>query len=184
MPPTDAELVRGCLTGDSTAVRALVERYQGDVFGLCVRMLRHAHDAEDACQEVFLRVFRSLKRWDNARPFRPWVLGIAVNRCRTRLSRLGNRPTLVEDLADAPAREPPRGDESEVAAAIRVAVDELRDDYKAVFVLFHEQGRSYEEIAEAIDRPVGTIKTWLHRARALILDRLKKLDLVSEATPP
>ena len=123
MPPSDAELVRGCLAGDPAAIRGVVERFQGDVFGLCVRMLRHAHDAEDASQEVFLRVFRSLKRWDNTRPLRPWVLGIAVNRCRTRLARSGNRPTLVEDLSDAPAREPPRGDEAEVAAAIRVAVD-------------------------------------------------------------
>jgi RNA polymerase sigma-70 factor (ECF subfamily) len=180
VPPTDAELVRGCLAGDPSAVRTLVERFQGDVYGLCVRMLRHAHDAEDASQEVFLRVFRSLKRWDRTRPLRPWVLGIAVNRCKTRLSRSGHRPTPVEDLSDAPAREPPRGDEAELAAAIRDAVDGLRDEYRAVFVLFHEQGRSYEEIAEAIDRPVGTVKTWLHRARAVILGHLKALNLVSE----
>jgi RNA polymerase sigma factor (sigma-70 family) len=127
-------------------------------------------------------VFRSLKRWDSTRPLRPWILGITVNRCRTRLSRKGNRPTLVEDLSDAPAREPPRGDENEVAAAVRMVVDTLRDDYKAVFVLFHEQGRSYEEIAESIERPVGTVKTWLHRARAMILEHLKKLNLVNEKT--
>jgi RNA polymerase sigma-70 factor (ECF subfamily) len=180
VPPTDAELVRGCLAGDPAAIRGLVERFQPDVYGLCLRMLRHTHDAEDASQEVFLRVFRSLKRWDSARPLRPWVLGIAVNRCRTRLSRGRVRPALVEDLSDAPAREPPRGNEAELAAAVRTAVDGLRDDYKAVFVLFHEQGRSYEEIAEAIDRPVGTVKTWLHRARALILDHLKALNLVSD----
>ena len=178
----EAALIERCATGDQSACAELVSAHQRMVFGLALHLLGDRDEALDVSQEVFLRVFRSLKRWDNTRPLRPWVLGIAVNRCKTRLARSGNRPKLVEDLSDAPAREPPRGDEAEVGAAIRVAVDTLRDDYRAVFVLFHEQGRSYEEIAEAIDRPIGTIKTWLHRARAMILDELKKRNLVSDTT--
>ena len=82
----DAILVRRCLKGDESAIQALVERYQSDVFGLCVRLLHHRHDAEDVTQEVFLRIFRSLKRWDSSRPLKPWVMGITVNRCRTWMS--------------------------------------------------------------------------------------------------
>src|SRR3712207_226810 len=96
----DATLVRRCLRNDTHAVRALVERFQGAVFGLCVRLLRHRHDAEDVTQEVFLRVFRSLRRWDAGRPLRPWVLGIAVNRCRTWLARRTHRHELADYLQD------------------------------------------------------------------------------------
>ena len=74
MAAEEAALVRRCLDGEAEAVRLLVERFQGDVYGLCVRLLSHRHDAEDVTQEVFLRVFRSLRRWDSSRPLRPWRL--------------------------------------------------------------------------------------------------------------
>jgi RNA polymerase sigma-70 factor (ECF subfamily) len=77
-------------------------------------------------------------------------------------------------------KQPPPDDGREVADAVRDAVDGLRDDYKAVFVMFHEQGRNYEEIAQAIDRPVGTVKTWLHRSRVIVLDYLKRFGLVPD----
>jgi RNA polymerase sigma-70 factor (ECF subfamily) len=177
---SDADLVRRCRAGDAAAMRTFVERFQSDVFGLGVRMLADRHDAEDVAQEVFLRAFRSLHRWDAARPLRPWIATICVNQCRTKLSRRKAKPKphpLVEDVAE---RAPPSDDGRELAGAVRGAVDELRDDYKVVFVMFHEQGRGYDDIAAAIDRPVGTVKTWLHRARAIVLDRLKGLGLVTD----
>ena len=73
---------------------------------------------------------------------------------------------------------------AEMAREIRAAVDALREEYREVFVLFHEQGQAYEEIAEAVGRPVGTVKTWLHRARLEILDRLRSRGLVSEEQVP
>ena len=80
MSADDALLVRRCLRGEAAAVQALVERFQAEVFGLCVRLLHHRQDAEDVTQEVFLRIFRSLRRWDSSRPLRPWIMGITVNR--------------------------------------------------------------------------------------------------------
>jgi RNA polymerase sigma-70 factor (ECF subfamily) len=160
----------------------LVERFQGDVFALCHRLLSHAHDAEDVTQEVFLRVFRSLVRWDSARPLRPWVLGIAVNRCRTWIGRRATRPELADYLHEAPDHRP-ADDSTELRTEIRAAVDALRDEYREVFILFHEQGQSYEEIAAAFDRPVGTIKTWLHRARLELLERLRTRGLVPDEQP-
>ena len=175
----DAVLVRRCLAGDPAACRALVERLQADVLGLCHRLLAHRHDAEDVAQEVFLRVFRSLRRWDSLRPLRPWVLGIAVNRCRTWVGRRGKGPELADYLHETPDRRP-ADDSTELRTEIRAAVDALRDEYREVFVLFHEQGRSYEEIAEVVDRPVGTVKTWLHRARLELLERLRTRGLVPD----
>jgi RNA polymerase sigma-70 factor (ECF subfamily) len=179
----DAALVKRCLSGEPAAARELVERFQSDVLAVCRRLLAHAHDAEDVAQEVFLRVFRSLSRWDSARPLRPWVLGIAVNRCRTWIGRRGRAPELADYLHEAPDRKP-ADDTAELAREIRAAVDALRAEYREVFVLFHEHGQPYEAIAQAVDRPVGTVKTWLHRARLEILERLRSRGLVPPEAEP
>ena len=179
----DATLVRRCLRNDPAAVRALVERFQGIVYGLCVRLLGHRHDAEDVTQEVFIRVFRSLRRWDSARPLQPWVLGIAANRCRTWMARAARRPAAVDYLDDTAAdprtellgrpMTPPSW-----PASWRGRWPTLRPDYRTAFVLFHERGQSYEAIAAALRRPVGTVKTWLHRARLELLDALRRRGMV------
>lgn len=174
-------LVRRCLRGDSTAVRQLVERFQAEIFGLCVRLLNHRQDAEDVTQEVFLRIFRSLKGWDPSRPLKPWVTSIAVNRCRTWLTQRARRPELVDYLQDTVAGPTP-DDSTELLREIHAALGQLRLEYRTVFVLFHEQGRPYEEIAEVLERPVGTIKTWLHRARLEILERLRSRGMVPAET--
>jgi RNA polymerase sigma-70 factor (ECF subfamily) len=180
MTADDVTLVRRCLRGDAASIEALVERFKTEVFGLCVRLLNHRHDAEDVTQEVFLRVFRSLKGWDSTRPLKPWVMGIAVNRCRTWLAARSRRPELVNYLHETvPA--PTADDSAELMLEIQSAVAELRLEYRTVFVLFHEQGQPYEDIAAVLERPVGTIKTWLHRARIEILDRLRRRGMVNDA---
>ena len=179
----DAALVRRCLRNDAGAVRALVERFQAEVYGLCVRLLGHRHDAEDVTQEVFLRVFRSLRRWDPSRPLRPWVMGIAVNRCRTWMAQRLRRPEPVDYLQDTEAGPAPDAS-TELVAESRDAVAALRPDYRSVFVLFHEHGHPYDEIAAAMDRPVGTVKTWLHRARLEVLEHLKRRGMVTDETLP
>lgn len=177
MSADDTALVRRCLRGDAEAVRALVDRFQAEVYGLCVRLLNHRHDAEDVTQEVFLRIFRSLRKWDCTRPLRPWIMGIAVNRCRTWLAQRARRPELADYLHET-AAAPPADDSAELVSEIQAALRQLRPDYRSVFVLFHEHGHPYEEIAEALGRPVGTIKTWLHRARLEVLDYLRRRGMV------
>jgi RNA polymerase sigma factor (sigma-70 family) len=175
----EATLVQRCLRGEADAVRALVVRFQAEVYGLCVRLLSHRHDAEDVAQEVFLRVFRSLRRWDSTRPLKPWIMGITVNRCRTWLTQRSRRPELADYLQDT-AASPPADDSAELLHEIQSALDALRPDYRSVFVLFHEHGQPYEDIAEALERPVGTIKTWLHRARTEVLEHLRRRGMVAE----
>ncbi len=178
MSADEAALVKRCLRGDAEAIRSLVDRFQSEVYGLCVRLLTNRHDAEDVTQEVLLRVFRSLRRWDAARPLKPWIIGIAVNRCRTWLAQRGRRPELSDYLHETVAA-PAVDDSVELLREIRAATADLRDEYREVFILFHEQGQPYELIAEALDRPVGTIKTWLHRARQAVLERLRRRGMIA-----
>jgi RNA polymerase sigma-70 factor (ECF subfamily) len=179
VPNEEVILVQRCLRGEPAAIRQLVERFQGEVYGLCVRLLHHRHDAEDVAQEVFLRVFRSLRRWDAARPLRPWIMGITVNRCRTWMSQRLRRPEVVEYLQDTVAAQV-TDDSRELAAEIDCAVRSLRMEYRTAFILYHEQGQPYDEIAVVLGRPVGTVKTWLHRARVQVLDHLRSRGMVPQ----
>jgi RNA polymerase sigma-70 factor (ECF subfamily) len=106
-------------------------------------------------------------------------MSITVNRCRTWLSQRGRRPEPVDYLHDT-AEARPADDSTELAAGIRDALARLRLDYRTAFTLFHEQGLPYEDIAQAMDKPVGTIKTWLHRARVELLEDLQKRGLIPE----
>src|SRR5262249_31266712 len=118
----DAALVRRCLRGHADAMQALVDRFQAEVYGLCVRILTHRHDAEDVTQEVFLRIFRSLRRWDSARPLKPWVMSIAINRCRTWLAQRTRRPELADYLQET-AVSPPADDSIELVREIQAALN-------------------------------------------------------------
>jgi len=185
--PDEAELVQRCLNGDEAALRAFVERYEGITFNLCLRMLRHREDAEDVVQDVFVRVFRNLHRWDPERPLRPWLLTIAANRCRTALERRGKLPVqndLAVDLAGE-RREHSRFREQEfdIAEEMERVLEGLREEYRMCFVLFYQQELSYEEIGSVMDRPQGTVKIWLHRARAQIIERLRERGFGESQVP-
>jgi RNA polymerase sigma factor (sigma-70 family) len=176
---TEGELVQACLLEHAPSMREMVERFQADVFGLCCRLLGDRHEAEDVAQEVFLRVFRSLHRWDTARALKPWIVGITVNRCRTFLAKRARRPIPSATLHEQPARLE-EDHCQELLGEIRTGLSGLRPEFREVFILFHEQGLPYEEIAQAMERPVGTIKTWLHRARLQVLHHLQARGLVDE----
>ncbi len=172
----DPALVEALQVGDPQAPRLLIERYQGVVFGLCYRMLSHRQDAEDVAQETFLRALRAIAGFDPTRPIRPWLLEIAANRCRTTLARRARRPALssAEPIEDQVDPRPGLADPDDLAGELERGLQGLRPDYRMVFVLFHEQNLSYEEIAQTVARPVGTVKTWLHRARAQLAEDLSR----------
>src|SRR5580693_8270617 len=115
-------------------MQAMVDRFQTPVYSLCVRLLSHRHDAEDVTQEVFLRVFRSLRRWDSSRPLKPWIMGIAVNRCRTWMTQRIRRPELADYLQET-AASAPADDSAELLHEIQAALGELRPEYRSVFVM-------------------------------------------------
>jgi RNA polymerase sigma-70 factor (ECF subfamily) len=167
-------LVDALRAGDPEAARNLVDRYQGLLFGVCLRMLRHRQDAEDVLQDTLLRALRGIRGFDSRRPLRPWLLGIAANRCRTAIGRRLKRPHSSDEFTAHADPRPGLTDPDGLGGELQNAIERLRPDYRMVFILFHENGLPYEEISEAVGRPIGTVKTWLHRARAELAEYLAR----------
>jgi RNA polymerase sigma-70 factor (ECF subfamily) len=173
----ELQLIDRCLAGEQAAMTEFVERFRTPVFGLAYRMLGHHHDAEDVSQESFVRALRSLHHWDRSRSVLPWLLAIVGNRCRTLLAARRKRPStglVANQLADS--RIEPQT--QTLAEEVALGLAGLRVEYRQAFLLFHEQQLSYQEIADSMGKPLGTIKTWVHRGRRELVERLKARGVV------
>ncbi len=179
MVGNEVELVRRCLVKDEPSLRAFIQNYQQLIFGLCFRMLGHRQDAEDVTQDVFLRVFRSLDRWDQTRPLKPWLMTIAANRCRTALQQRSRRPLHTEFIPEL-AQTAHREETIDLAEELQLALETLREDQRICFVLFYQQELGCAEIAEVMECPEGTVKIWLHRARHELADHLRRRGILPE----
>ncbi|MHC2067811.1 RNA polymerase sigma factor [Bremerella sp. T1] len=165
-------LVDQCMEGNQSAVSEFVRRFRNQVYLLCYRMVGEHHEAEDMAQETFLRVFRNLHRWDRNRPIEPWIMTIAGNRCRTHLAQRNRRPIACESQDHV---EDHRGTDHRgelLAEEVQLALSHVREEYRMAFLLFHDHQMSYGEIAEQMECPLGTVKTWVHRARRELVQRL------------
>ncbi len=172
------QLIRRCLAGDQKAMIDLVDQFRGQVFGLCYRMLGHRQDAEDAAQETFVRALRNLRSWDPNRDFEPWLLAIAGNRCRTALTRRMRKPPARSLTEPLPAREADGQAAQQLAEEVALALSMLRKQYRQAFLLFHQHELSYAEIAQSLQCPIGTVRTWIHRARRELIRALQAREVV------
>jgi RNA polymerase sigma-70 factor (ECF subfamily) len=195
-PTVSAEgaLARAAARGDKGAFSRLVDLHQRPVYGLCLRLLRDGEEARDAAQETFVRAFAAVATYDAGQPFAPWLLRIARNHCLDVLRRRlpsGRRLELDADPADgavgpeiADEAVPPADEVLErrrTAATLEAAVGALPPNYREVVHLFHVEQMSYKEIAATMDVPIGTVMTWLHRARARLRASLEAS--AAEGTP-
>jgi len=173
-------LISRCLSGEQSAIGELVARYRAQVYGLCLRMLGQHQDAEDVLQETFVRAVRSLRNWDSQREFGPWLLAIAGNRCRTALAARRRRPTALANLGEWADDRPADPPGTPVVEEVRTALAELRDEYRQAFLLYHLEQRGYAEISQILNCPIGTVKTWVHRARLELIETLRKRGTMEE----
>ena len=173
----DAQLVERVVAGDGEAFRQLVERHQRPVYGLLLRMVRSPALAEDLAQETLIKAYRAIATFDRGRQFSSWLFKIAHNTAIDHLRK--NRPPTVpletNDterldplalLATSESQSPEaRARGRDLGEALQEALMELRPDYREAVLLRFQQGLPYNEIAEILDLPLGTVKTHLHRAR-------------------
>lgn len=184
-PARDAGLVARARDGDRAAFDELVKRHEDRVYNMALRMLGNPDDALDLAQEVFLSAYRALKGFESKSLFSTWIYRVTVNRCRDELRRRSTvkhtRPRPLAADADDPPMDPPSRAASPAEAAIAresealvaAAVAALPEEAREALVLRDVEGLAYEEIAEVLEVPVGTVRSRLHRARCLLRDRLR-----------
>jgi len=168
--------VKLCLAGDADAYAVLVERYGGRVYNLALRITDDPDAAKDCAQEAFIRAYRALHRYDPSRPFAPWLFRIATNTSLNHLRRWHAKGEPIDEPPDVPG-EPEEGPEAtavrrDEVAEVVAAMAELPPAYRAALTLRHMQQLSYQEVADTLGLPLGTVKTHLHRARAALKARL------------
>ena len=173
---TDQDVVQRCLAGDPDAFATLVERYGGRVYNVALRITNDPDAANDCAQEAFIRAYRALHQYDPALPFGPWLYRIATNASLNYVQRWRGHETAVEELPES-ADEPDDRPEAttlrrEEVAEVVAAMADLPAAYRAALTLRHMQQLSYQEVADALGIPLGTVKTHLHRARAALKARL------------
>ena len=179
MNPTDATLVEQALAGSQDAYRALVERHSRAVLTLVARMVRDQGVAEELAQDAFVKAFGALRSFDSSYKFSNWILRIAHNVAIDHLRKA--RPPIVSIDDDASGREmadvlADRREPSAFDRAVRrdfrddldAALATLRPEFRRLIVLRYLEDMSYEDIAEVVGLPLGTVKSHLHRARAAL----------------
>jgi RNA polymerase sigma-70 factor (ECF subfamily) len=177
----DQEVVALAKAGKEAAYRELLRRYERPVFSLIFRMVRDRSLAEDLAQETFVKVLNALGSYRPEYKFSSWIFKIANNAAIDQLRRReldtlsldGSPEARTADEIEATALQATDRAESpleelesrETGAAIERAIGRLRPEYRTCILLRHVEGRSYEEIADVMDLPLGTVKTYIHRAR-------------------
>lgn len=188
---SDHDLVTRAQQGSEKAYRELLARYQRPVFSIIFRMIRDREQAEDLAQETFVRVFNHIGRYDPRYKFSSWIFKIATNLTidwirRKELKTVsidGSRNATSSEEMEATAITIASDDENpeellearELGEEIEEAIGKLRPEYRAAILLRHVEGREYQEIAEIMSLPLGTVKTYIHRGRNELRDSLQHL---------
>jgi RNA polymerase sigma-70 factor (ECF subfamily) len=191
VPLTDQEVVAWALQGHERAYRDLMRRYERPVFSLVYRMVRDREQAEDLSQEAFVKAFNALDRYKPEFKFSSWMFKIANNvaidflrkrqldtlaiegdRKATTVQQAEDTALQIADKSEIPLEEM---EARELGGAIEEAIGRLRPEYRACILLRHVEDKPYEEIAQILDLPLGTVKTYIHRARAELKDALGEL---------
>ncbi len=191
-PLSDDELVAAAQGGDRNALDQLLRRHYDRIYAVCRRVTGGTRDADDACQEALIKITRSIPRFDGRAAFSTWAYRIATNASLDELRKRKRRPMLHSvhpgrdgdgpDDDGAPELVDPMAAKRVDAVADRLAIDEalgeLSDDFKAAVVLRDVADLDYDEIADVLDIPVGTVKSRIARGRAALADRLRLDELL------
>ncbi|MEX0991286.1 MAG: sigma-70 family RNA polymerase sigma factor [Actinomycetota bacterium] len=168
----DRDLVSRYLAGDPHAFDELVRRHEQRVYNLAYRMLGRREDARDAAQDAFVSALRKLPTFRGEAAFSTWLHRVTVNACYDILRKRKRDPDLVE-VPEGPATGSDPSDVAAAAVDVQRALLGVPEEYRAVLILHDAQDLSYEEIANILSVPVGTVKSRLHRGRVALGELLE-----------
>jgi RNA polymerase sigma-70 factor (ECF subfamily) len=184
----DRELIAQAMTGDERAYRALLVKYEHAVYNICYKMVRDREEARDLSQEAFTKVFSMLDRYNPAYAFSNWLLKITSNLCidamrKRRVDTLPMDEPIRSSGGDIERQYPSPRDtpdktliKKERMAMLSRAIDALPAHYRIMIVLRHQEDLSYDDIAEVLDIPLGTVKARIHRAREMLKTMVEDKD--------
>lgn len=183
-----AELVALAKRGDMDAFEALILQHEKIVYNIAFRMMDGGEDVKDMAQEVFLKVYRNLERFDGKSAFSTWIYRIAVNTCIDEIRKRKGKQTYsldaeLEDedgnykkqFADEGGRPEEEMLQKELRGEVLAALETLSPEHKAAVILRDIRGYSYEEIAEMMQMPLGTVKSRISRGRAQLKEEILKI---------
>ncbi len=171
-PLWEQHLIIRAQAGDVTAFESLVALHRQAIFSQAIRMLRDWDDAQDAVQETFLKACRALHNFEAGRPMLPWLLRICGNCCVDMIRTRKVAPDTLENhefsLSDTKANVAEGVESSMGVEDVENAISRLPDRYREIVLMRHFRHMDVNEIACVLNKPEGTIKSWLFRARALL----------------
>ena len=162
---SDHDLVKRAKRQDAEAFSVLVQRHQHVVYNLAYRYMRDANLAEDMAQEAFLKGFRLLKGFRGDCSFSTWMYRVTCSVCLTEIARRKKRGEVMLDVHHGGTYENTQAESQDRADIIRRCVTELPERYATIITMYYLKEMPYEEIAAAMSIPLGTLKTWMFRAR-------------------
>lgn len=175
----EERVLEACRGGDAAAYHQLVDAYWGRALRFARALVGNGEDARDLTQEAFVAAYRALPQHTPGRPFYPWLRGILLNRSRMFLRARGRARARREAAAEIPGHwAAPRtgaGADGWTADWVHRALDALDDEARALLVLKHVEGFTYDEIAGAVGIPAGTVMSRLYRARSRLREELERL---------
>jgi RNA polymerase sigma-70 factor (ECF subfamily) len=179
---TELALVQQAQQGDSRAFEELVNTHQQFVYNLALRATGNAHEAEDLAQEAFVRAWLALANFRGQAQFRTWLYRIVTNLCYNRLPHLRRHLTelgtdVAIDLPDEDKNVARQWEQTETHQKLHAEIEALPESYRLLITLRYQQDLSYDEIAQVLSLPVGTVKTGLFRAKAKLKEKLEEMDL-------
>jgi len=177
----DLQAVRNCLGGDVKSFELLVEKYQGVVYNIALRMVKVPDDAEDISQAAFLKAYEKLGTYRESFRFYSWLYRIAVNEALNFLDRQKRYTRLDERVEDSRQAVDVAAETREQNERIQEALMELKPDHRVVLILKHFEEFSYEEIGAILDIPVKRVKSRLFTARQVLREILLKKGIVANA---
>jgi RNA polymerase sigma-70 factor (ECF subfamily) len=175
--PDDIKLMERCCNGDRQAFELLLARYERPVFNAAYRMLNSPDDARDVTQTVFLKVYEHLDQYDPKYRFFSWIYRITLNESVNWLKKSNRMDPLERDMADATGGPEQEAGNEQLSEGMQAALMTVSPDYRAVIILKHLLGCSYQEISEVLEIPEKTVKSRLYTARQLLQETLTERGL-------
>jgi RNA polymerase sigma-70 factor (ECF subfamily) len=175
--PDDIRLMERCRSGDRQAFEMLLARYENPVFNAAYRMLNSPEDARDVTQTVFLKVYEHLDQYDPKYRFFSWIYRITLNESINWLKKTNRLDALDGDTADTAGGPEQEAGNQQLNEGMQAALMTIRPDYRAVIILKHLLGCSYQEISDVLEIPERTVKSRLYTARQLLQQTLTERGL-------